>query len=192
MFPPEGTRKRRQGGLPRLGGGVSASVLTIPAHPRSSPPRRGCFLAADVDRQEQTVFPASAGVFRADLRSERRDSSLPRLGGGVSLAARWIASAKQSSPPRRGCFSNKHLKANTHKVFPASAGVFPSQPSLKKTTESLPRLGGGVSRQKPLRSIQYASSPPRRGCFPPRMGVARRLMVFPASAGVFLASGKGF
>ena len=52
--------------------------------------------------------------------------------------------------------------------------------------QSLPRLGGGVSRSSPFKSNTTKSSPPRRGCFPKEVQDFYVLMVFPASAGVFL------
>ena len=136
------------------------------------------------------VFPAAAGVFpEQGMRSTRR-KSLPRLGGGVSAIGVRVSGYDKSSPPRRGCFSNSPLKANTHKVFPASAGVFPTHWLHISLFFGLPRLGGGVSGGSGRKISSTRSSPPRRGCFYQPGSADFQHYVFPASAGVFLWAGR--
>ena len=71
---------------------------------RSSPPRRGCFWPIEWAIPFVKVFPALAGVFLSMLWLSGCTRCLPRLGGGVSLAAFGVAGDVLSSPPRRGCF----------------------------------------------------------------------------------------
>ena len=126
VFPWSARRRRGTFCLPRLGGGVSRGRHGqengrtsspprrgcflhrhgIRSASRSSPPRRGCFSESVKTVHGGAVFPASAGVFRVRHRRSAIRPRLPRLGGGVSsiskMNAIWI------------------------RVFPASAGVFPS------------------------------------------------------------------
>ena len=173
-------------GLPRLGGGVSWTACRETWSFSSSPPRRGCFLRKDWIDGDMLVFPASAGVFPAIDQKSKRSLGLPRLGGGVSRRLIRLGPASQSSPPRRGCFFPAGIFQPFKPVFPASAGVFLSRPESREANLSLPRLGGGVSDEWRMHYTLVGSSPPRRGCFyRNRYGVAT-VVVFPASAGVFL------
>ena len=115
----------------------------------------------------------------------RSFASLPRLGGGVSLNDSLCTENKESSPPRRGCFSSSTPLRSFKMVFPASAGVFLGQPLRVGTYLSLPRLGGGVSTVVAIILPKEESSPPRRGCFPRQCRTYSWTNVFPASAGVF-------
>ena len=153
------------GGLPRLGGGVSWPRPRLRPLTLSSPPRRGCFRELKEKGFPVRVFPASAGVFPYPIRTATLRPSLPRLGGGVSISTKICCSVSLSSPPRRGCFREGQQLTPHHRVFPASAGVFPPQGRPSSDGSSLPRLGGGVSNPPVIDAVCAASSPPRRGCF---------------------------
>ena len=172
--------------LPRLGGGVSQKLTSIPCASVSSPPRRGCFHTRPSPSTGARVFPASAGVFPCRMCCARRSKGLPRLGGGVSQAPETSSGTLWSSPPRRGCFPSLEEQAKERRVFPASAGVCLPAARSGELLRSLPRLGGGVSFLRKSTIVYIPSSPPRRGCFHCGSSFRASSQVFPASAGVFL------
>ena len=131
VFPAAAFRTCGRQSLPRLGGGVSHARLLRLAPPASSPPRRGCFPLASKTIRLPPVFPASAGVFPGDKHERCQNARLPRLGGGVSTSSFVAPSIEKSSPPRRGCFFIRKLHRTDIIVFPASAGVFPTQESAR-------------------------------------------------------------
>ena len=71
-------------------------------------------------------------------------------------------------------------------VFPAYAGVFPSDCRKRPKRYSLPRIRGGVSDATGSDALLVWSSPHTRGCFSPLSQGAGLFVVFPAYAGVFL------
>ena len=70
-------------------------------------------------------------------------------------------------------------------VFPAHAGVFPTQPVPRVIPTCLPRARGGVPTPDTSRCSWLRSSPRTRGCSPSGMPATPHQRVFPAHAGVF-------
>ena len=111
-----------------------------------------------------------------------------------------------SSPRKRGCFCASRLQRGQRHVFPAQAGVFPSNIDRGSLLPpSSPRKRGCFSRGLQPRSSYLVfpaqagvfpkdfvkpwktspSSPRKRGCFQLFPDSAEKSFVFPAQAGVF-------
>ena len=172
--------------LPRASGGVSCRRAEKNHTRRSSPRKRGCFRGAGSSQAQLQVFPAQAGVFPVRGKRRRAFQSLPRASGGVSCRSRWATRARQSSPRKRGCFSECQVYRRYDHVFPAQAGVFPEACESSKQHLGLPRASGGVSDALHVSIETRWSSPRKRGCFQNAFLNAAARLVFPAQAGVFL------
>ena len=151
--------------LPRIRGGVSASLLRLIERIQSSPHTRGCFLYYSGVIALRAVFPAYAGVFLLCRFRGSETLCLPRIRGGVSSLAALDSYCKASSPHTRGCFSPYPWGAPWLWVFPAYAGVFPRVFITDARLSCLPRIRGGVSFVPGLMILCIASSPHTRGCF---------------------------
>ena len=134
------------------------------------------------------VFPAYAGVFLLSIFVKNRLNSLPRIRGGVSLAARDGRVSPGSSPHTRGCFRQGGGACTGVAVFPAYAGVFLSSTSFSFPALGLPRIRGGVSSLPKHSICLMKSSPHTRGCFRHARFWISFSPVFPAYAGVFPVS----
>ena len=111
---------------------------------------------------------------------------LPRMRGGVSHLRKGSLCMRMSSPHARGCFRWPGMPSEVGRVFPACAGVFPTDQYPDLPYNRLPRMRGGVSRQDPYRKKSSESSPHARGCFSGLLDDLITRQVFPACAGVFL------
>ena|GEM_PF-5675631 len=90
--------------IPRVCGGVSSPDATRSLIDGYSPRLRGCFLLPSYVTIEQTIFPASAGVFPAWPPSSRPHRHIPRVCGGVSLSGWQLRRRERYSPRLRECF----------------------------------------------------------------------------------------
>ena len=117
--------RNRRRSLPRIRGGVSASLSTSGKIFPSSPHTRGCFHFDDKAAALTAVFPAYAGVFLSIVFMSSFSQGLPRIRGGVSSTLQQPCAFFGSSPHTRGCFSRSAPRSGAHEVFPAYAGVFP-------------------------------------------------------------------
>ena len=113
---------------------------------------------------------------------------LPRIRGGVSRVLVSRPGAPESSPHTRGCFHGKAYETHRGQVFPAYAGVFPTDSVDYVTVAGLPRIRGGVSGGLIPSTPAIMSSPHTRGCFSRPWLLREKLVVFPAYAGVFPSS----
>ena len=185
MFPPHILKGASRICLPRIRGGVSKVRLQQVVPEKSSPHTRGCFHLLVLRRLLREVFPAYAGVFPWPRTMAFSRRSLPRIRGGVSTNAETFGNFLESSPHTRGCFFGLYGELYFTDVFPAYAGVFPTNYSPAACLLSLPRIRGGVS----IRYHRYydfcASSPHTRGCFFTATSIYPYVDVFPAYAGVF-------
>ena len=171
--------------LPRASGGVSLPFSAFFLVAMSSPRKRGCFRRAAPIPATASVFPAQAGVFLFTLYRVEDIISLPRASGGVSTLTRYWTPEQESSPRKRGCFQTLTTHYSISEVFPAQAGVFPSQYVFTMSLACLPRASGGVSISRSTRRSRSWSSPRKRGCFLHERGEIKCRRVFPAQAGVF-------
>jgi hypothetical protein len=70
-------------------------------------------------------------------------------------------------------------------LFPAHAGVFPSDGARQQAMETLPRARGGVPTKTRRDADNIVSSPRTRGCSHDRIPDGSGNGLFPAHAGVF-------
>ena len=132
-------------GLPRASGGVSPLRFFDRFQCTSSPRKRGCFQLRRRLLVGVVVFPAQAGVFQRRRAPLWITLCLPRASGGVSRPHAGLLQVPQSSPRKRGCFSTTCPIGAAGSVFPAQAGVFPTELLKGRYSRSLPRASGGVS-----------------------------------------------
>ena len=125
-------------------------------------------------------------MFPSTEPSRRRPPSIPRVSGGVSQFRAGGFECGGYSPRQRGCFLDPKLFFELQALFPASAGVFLKRRSNTGEKESIPRVSGGVSAMKFASAIGVFYSPRQRGCFHREHDQTLKLVLFPASAGVFL------
>ena len=173
-------------GLPRACGGVSETTARGSMMTTSSPRMRGCFRGTQgrsrgplglpracggvspstrISTTNISVFPAHAGVFPQSFAHASVRSSLPRACGGVSSRCIVGSFLTASSPRMRGCFQANAKEKDHSFVFPAHAGVFPSQCQRERSFICLPRACGGVSEFQLFLRGWLMSSPRMRGCF---------------------------
>ena len=88
----------------------------------------------------------------------------------------------------RGCFRVSDQVRYPDRAFPAYAGMFPAHGSHYVECGSFPRVCGDVSSQPRIGITSVKLSPRMRGCFYIREMRIARDAVFPAYAGMFLAS----
>ena len=131
--------------IPRIRGGVSATLYVVRFQKVYSPHPRGCFLDGLVAEERGAVFPASAGVFPTRASDFRTIRGIPRIRGGVSLPIVKNTITLVYSPHPRGCFPAVMVGRDDPGVFPASAGVFPDAGSGQNRITGIPRIRGGVS-----------------------------------------------
>jgi hypothetical protein len=155
--------------LPRSRGGYSNANHDKNDRFVPSPLARGCFPNRVRPSDDSEVFPANAGVFPAKPTRLVGTPSLPRSRGGGSMTSKAFGAMIDVSPLRRGCFHHNRHAAEPVVVFPARTGVFPGVRTYPATSQSLPRIRGGIS-----------------GLLWPGL----RLATFPARAGVFHTSSR--
>ena len=133
-----------------------------------SPRERGCSPSSLMVAWSPPVFPARAGMFRSRALSIDLWTGFPRASGDVP---RWVL-----------------VEGLADYVFPARAGMFPTQLAKCALPRGFPRASGDVPTREPRSVICASFSPRERGCsrMPPRH--CPRSRVFPARAGMFLAT----
>ncbi len=185
VFPRRPRRHQGHRRLPRVRGGVPASICSRSGDGSSSPRTRGCSPHHPEPRGDHRVFPAYAGVFRRCQRCRVFRSGLPRVRGGVPTTTLIALTVIASSPRTRGCSHVGDVVLDAPGVFPAYAGVF-RRPGARSTSRpSLPRVRGGVPPLRGLPPPGPRSSPRTRGCSLEREPRVDPAAVFPAYAGVF-------
>ena len=137
-------------------------------------------------------LPRIRGVFPGGFIRPPMSRSLPRIRGGVSPLKATGIFQDASSPHTRGCFYLLHKGMLNSCVFPAYAGVFPTDDCYTPAPVCLPRIRGGVSVGLAPLVHPQRSSPHTRGCFRFWLPPCPALLVFPAYAGVFPAMKGGF
>ena len=173
-------------GFPRMRGDVPPLSKKVSGSMTFSPHARGCSgrvkHMGDVDK----VFPACAGMFRSNSFSVNWLSSFPRMRGDVPLLRIPRRRAGRFSPHARGCSAENALQQHTAMVFPACAGMFLFLAAPGSRWGSFPRMRGDVPCAPSDRHQGSKFSPHARGCSYQPFFEARRSIVFPACAGMFL------
>ena len=93
----------------------------------------------------EATFPADTGIFQSVVGAFLQRVCLPRERGDLSACTGISPPARKSSPRERGCFSVLPESKIPETVFPARAGIFPSQEAQKFKPLSLPRVCGDFS-----------------------------------------------
>ena len=88
--------------LPRPGGGLPLSELSLFWISAFAPPRRGSTVGAHGDGATIIVCPAQAGVYRLSVGVSIGICGLPRPGGGLPLSELSLFWISAFAPPRRG------------------------------------------------------------------------------------------
>ena len=185
MFPCPSLTSRASATIPRVSGGVSNSCDGDAGHWDYSPRQRGCFRKLNFPRKLWVLFPASAGVFPKSAHSCINTRPIPRVSGGVSGIVGSSSAKSDYSPRQRGCFPRRLPVDLRPRLFPASAGVFPSTTISRTGSPTIPRVSGGVSVFLCVRKSHEYYSPRQRGCFHVLLCGRFIEALFPASAGVF-------
>ena len=166
----------------RGGGPIMAVLDEIGA--KSSPHARGWSPPSRSRRNQQTVFPACAGVVPLARRVTLALRGLPRMRGGGPRQSTGPQTGPKSSPHARGWSHSGPLVDRCLAVFPACAGVVPVVEVRRNVARCLPRMrGGGPGWQKPV-SLDTPSSPHARGWSQHLTQTVDGGLVFPACAGV--------
>ena len=171
--------------IPRASGGVSVISFLARSIGLYSPRKRGCFQVVLEVLNNETVFPAQAGVFPIVVDLTEDCFGIPRASGGVSAKHTVERQKRAYSPRKRGCFLKRVYIKALKRVFPAQAGVFPLTRLRSSPRTSIPRASGGVSRKSRRIPSGAPYSPRKRGCFQVKAFRLADNKVFPAQAGVF-------
>ena len=171
--------------LPHVRGGVSRTPACHPEAPASSPRAWGCFCLWLSPRTWEAVFPTCVGVFPTVPHPAVAVGSLPHVRGGVSFLMSSGSLRISSSPRAWGCFCTGAHPYAVGAVFPTCVGVFPSPPSTRPWSPSLPHVRGGVSQFRKIAGFAVESSPRAWGCFLKVVPNTALLGVFPTCVGVF-------
>ena len=133
-----------QGGFPRIRGDVPPEARSINRGGLFSPHTRGCSQMFEPFVKGWEVFPAYAGMFRRTPPSMEIQAGFPRIRGDVPEAAEGLKEPFEFSPHTRGCSQWQRRHHRLQFVFPAYAGMFPTNSPLDSVDNSFPRIRGDV------------------------------------------------
>ena len=125
------------------------------------------------------MFPRSVSVVLAP-------KSFPRASGDVPIRQINHRGRNQFSPRERGCSALCLPSQPTARVFPARAGMFPTNSQRTCVSCCFPRASGDVPGPRPRPILETVFSPRERGCSELGAGCLGLDCVFPARAGMFL------
>ena len=174
--------------FPRIRGDVPAQHSSMMIRSPFSPHTRGCSPGCARSRSCLGVFPAYAGMFRLGRLPRATCTSFPRIRGDVPLARTLGVSTGRFSPHTRGCSGLLPLQAVHELVFPAYAGMFRSLTGQCCDVCGFPRIRGDVPIAAEKVESEPVFSPHTRGCSLITLVNWLAITVFPAYAGMFLAS----
>ena len=130
--------------FPRIRGDVPREVRAIVWVCEFSPHTRGCSLLNAVSKARVIVFPAYAGMFRRYEPSAEGLRGFPRIRGDVPCMTICMRLQMRFSPHTRGCSAPIVRNGRGKNVFPAYAGMFPTQSVLTGKQPCFPRIRGDV------------------------------------------------
>ena len=146
MFRRKYATSRENDGFPRIRGDVPVQIMGNTGETPFSPHTRGCSGIQGAYCLIVMVFPAYAGMFPLRWRGWMPASGFPRIRGDVPTPMAWSPTALTFSPHTRGCSDDPCLSARQLKVFPAYAGMFLKNLSVKVITTGFPRIRGDVPK----------------------------------------------
>ena len=174
--------------FPRVRGDVPESLSVPPMIPSFSPRARGCSYRAQFFVQPPSVFPACAGMFLQSTAPGTSAGGFPRVRGDVPVVVHNNHAAPLFSPRARGCSGLRLRRRTWSRVFPACAGMFRCWQVRNCSARGFPRVRGDVPPPPFFTFHFHLFSPRARGCSGRRKYPSARIVVFPACAGMFLAS----
>ena len=126
MFPREPQDLKSCGRFPRVRGDVPTGSPTCENSSSFSPRARGCSAGRQYHQQGGRVFPACAGMFPLGDFFRSIWNSFPRVRGDVPAPddSQWNFSLFSSRA--RGCSGASVTRPGGGAVFPACAGMFPT------------------------------------------------------------------
>ena len=145
MFPQASADCAKLLRFPRVCGDVSKARRRMDSRSSFSPRMRGCFPGLTVLDDDSKVFPAYAGMFLGRSPLDIPFSGFPRVCGDVSELIPIQLADIGFSPRMRGCFSDSRRYFLILEVFPAYAGMFPSEIVSAEIDGCFPRVCGDVS-----------------------------------------------
>ena len=185
MFRVGSSTIRSIGRFPRVRGDVPMNRWLLLSTRRFSPRARGCSSQMNSILNRLFVFPACAGMFPRRSHQPPYPSGFPRVRGDVPalLIPRPVVTA--FSPRTRGCSHATSAATPIDRVFPACAGMFPSDTFADALPLRFPRARGDVPRFSVPKTRNVLFSPRTRGCSDPMTQGIVVDHVFPAHAGMF-------
>ena len=128
--------------VPRMRGDPPKCYAEAPAVLVSTPHARGSTPEVPTTVITHKVYPACAGIHRYCRRVRKRGQSLPRMRGDPPLC-RWVPAFQgQSTPHARGSTRRECRCLGVLLVYPACAGIHPSQYLSFALRKRLPRMRG--------------------------------------------------
>ena len=131
-------------GFPRVCGDVPHCPETPKELFKFSPRMRGCSLWTGSMVCLARVFPAYAGMFRANSTLHTAQTCFPRVCGDVPTCTMNFSITPMFSPRMRGCSLFLHHEAGGEVVFPAYAGMFRFRKLCVRLQAGFPRVCGDV------------------------------------------------
>ena len=148
---------------PRAGGEHSAHVFASRNNSGSSPRRRGTLPAQPGLRAHDRIIPAQAGNTPSSRRRRRRYPDHPRAGGEHFFGIANQVGEPGSSPRRRGTPGGRLRGRHRIRIIPAQAGNTAAVVLAHSLSPDHPRAGGEHVDPDDRYTLEYGSSPRRRG-----------------------------
>ena len=150
-----------------------------------SPHTRGCSFHKILLHNQNSVFPAYAGMFLGVPSGAAKSARFPRIRGDVPFIVSSTCLIIGFSPHTRGCSADEAACGMVDRVFPAYAGMFRNAGGSRIPRSRFPRIRGDVPPATPTVGQNTKFSPHTRGCSSAANISAKVAAVFPAYAGMF-------
>ena len=184
MDPHPGRSPQRYRGFPRPRGDGPGSTYRADGGAAVSPPTRGWTRRRRTPGQDALGFPAHAGMdlsYSATTRNQRR---FPRPRGDGPPTGMRTAGTVAVSPPTRGWTLYRMCRLLLSRGFPAHAGMDRSYAIQWPRRKRFPRPRGDGPQMTYEDTTAATVSPPTRGWTHMAKIIKRRIMGFPAHAGM--------
>ena len=166
MFLSGGCSSTWLSSFPRIRGDVPSEKTNTSSRLKFSPHTRGCSDQIPPRAQSSCVFPAYAGMFRANSTYDQLQACFPRIRGDVPGVTKFPQPVALFSPHTRGCSVTDEHPLTECLVFPAYAGMFRRLRGQNMDSPSFPRIRGDVPGALLSPPNCKGFSPHTRGCSP--------------------------